>query len=65
LALITLGTLFNMIARSEFDTCLPPLQFAVFEGKPIFELKEDQEGSGKGIKKMQRIGLTEAAETWI
>ena len=25
LALITLGTLFNMIARSEFDTCLPPL----------------------------------------
>src|SRR5205814_8056807 len=23
LALITLGTLFNMIARSEFDTCLP------------------------------------------
>jgi hypothetical protein len=24
LALITLGTLFNMIARSEFDTCLPP-----------------------------------------
>src|SRR5438093_4749496 len=24
MALITLGTLFNMIARSEFDTCLPP-----------------------------------------
>ncbi|HLH30166.1 MAG TPA: DNA-directed RNA polymerase, partial [Terriglobia bacterium] len=24
LALITIGTLFNMIARSEFDTCLPP-----------------------------------------
>src|ERR1700680_52757 len=24
LALITLGTLFNMIARSEFETCLPP-----------------------------------------
>src|ERR1700674_4197951 len=24
LALITLGTLFNMIARSEFDTCFPP-----------------------------------------
>ena len=23
MALITLGTLFNMIARSEFDTCLP------------------------------------------
>src|SRR5216684_3868477 len=141
LALITLGTLFNMIARSEFDTCLPPritpvayeigqlcrierladlanhrevnvaeillfrnrtrkaakraadlaaivddeddwannfrayhlgeklislaLRFAVFEGKPIFETKEDQEGSGKGFKKMQRIALTEAAETWI
>jgi hypothetical protein len=24
LALITLGTLFNMISRSEFETCLPP-----------------------------------------
>jgi hypothetical protein len=24
MALITLGTLFNMIARSEFETCLPP-----------------------------------------
>src|SRR5438477_3645274 len=24
MALITIGTLFNMIARSEFDTCLPP-----------------------------------------
>jgi hypothetical protein len=24
LALISLGTLFNMIARSEFETCLPP-----------------------------------------
>src|ERR1700674_3308719 len=123
LALITLGTLFNMIARSEFETCLPPRitpvayeigqrcrierlidlanhrqvnvaelllprnrtrtaakradelaalvddkedwanksranhlgeklislarQFAVFEGKPIFEWKEDLEGSGK------------------
>ena len=141
LALITLGTLFNMIARSEFETCLPPritpaaydigqrcrierladlanhrevnvaeillsrnrnrnaakraaelaalvddeddwthnfrphhlgeklislaLQSAVFDGKPIFESKEDREGSGKGSKTMQRIGLTEAAETWI
>jgi DNA-directed RNA polymerase len=141
MALITIGTLFNMIARSEFDTCLPPritpvaheigqlcrierladlakhravdvaeillprnrnrnaakraaewaalvddendwannfrphhlgeklislaLRFAVFEGKPIFEAKEDREGSGKGLKKMQRIGLAEAAETWI
>ena len=141
LALITLGTLFNMIARSEFETCLPPritpvayeigqrcrierladlanhrevdvaeillprnrtrnaakraaemaavvddendwannfrayhlgeklislaLQFAVFDGKPIFELKEDHEGSGKGRKTMHRIGVTEAAETWI
>ncbi len=41
------------------------LQSAVFDGKPIFELKEDQEGSGKGLKTMQRIGVTEAAETWI
>src|SRR5205823_3870566 len=41
------------------------LRSAVFEGKPIFEAKEDREGSGKGLKKMQRIGLTEAAETWI
>jgi DNA-directed RNA polymerase len=141
MALITIGTLFNMIARSEFETCLPPritpvaheigqlcrierladlakhraadvaellltrnrnrnaakraaewaalvddendwannfrahhlgeklislaLRFAVFEGKPIFEAKEDREGSGKGLKKMQRIGMTEAAETWI
>src|SRR6266699_3567387 len=24
MALITIGTLFNMIARSEFETCLPP-----------------------------------------
>ena len=24
MALITLGTLFNMIAQSEFETCLPP-----------------------------------------
>jgi Autographiviridae RNA polymerase len=141
MALITLGTVFNMIARSEFDTCLPPritpvayeigqrcrierladlanhrevnvaevllsrnrnrnaakraaalaalvddeddwannfrahhlgeklislaLQTAVFDGKPIFELKEDHEGSGKGVKTMQRIGLTGVAETWI
>ena len=41
------------------------LQSAVFDGKPIFESKEEQEGSGKGLKRMQRIGLTEAAETWI
>src|SRR5205823_11124297 len=41
------------------------VKFAVFDGKPIFESKEDREGSGKGLKKMQRIGLTEAAETWI
>src|SRR5439155_9083886 len=137
LALITFGALFNMIAESEFETCLPPrmtpvaydigqrcrierlfdlakqrevnvaevllsrnrtrsaarraaelaalvddeddwanhfrayhlgeklislaLRCAVFEGKPIFELKEDREGSGKGFKTMQRIGLTEAA----
>src|SRR5229473_2905308 len=41
------------------------LRYAVFEGKPIFELKQDQESSGKGVKTMQRIGLTEVAETWI
>jgi DNA-directed RNA polymerase len=141
LALITIGTLFNMIARSEFETCLPPgitavgyeigqrcrierlfdlakhrevdvaeillprnrsrnaakraaalaavvddqddwannfrayhlgeklislaLRYAVFDDKPIFESKEHHEGSGKGFKTMHRIGLTEAAETWI
>jgi DNA-directed RNA polymerase, mitochondrial len=141
MALITIGTLFNMIARSEFETCLPPVitsvtheigqrcrierlvdlakhrevdvaelllgrnrnrnaakraadlaavvddkddwangfrayhlgeklvslarQFAVFDGKPIFDWKEGHEGSGKTYKKMQRIGLTEAAETFI
>src|SRR4029077_16903895 len=41
------------------------LQSAVFEGKPVFELKQDQESSGKGVKTMQRVGLTEVAETWI
>src|SRR5206468_11179437 len=41
------------------------LQHAVFEGKPIFEEKEDQESAGKGFKTMHRIALTEAAETWI
>ena len=141
MALITIGTLFNMIARSEFETCLaPPItsvaheigqlcrierfadlanhregdvaeillgrnrtrkaakraaewaalvddeedwannfrayhlgeklislarQFAVFDGTPIFESKEDHEGSGKAFKTTHRIGLTEAAETWI
>src|SRR5438105_3612027 len=125
MALITIGTLFNMIARSEIETCLPPritpvafeigqrcrierladlanhrevnvaeellsrnrnrnsakraarlaaavddeddwanksranhlgeklislaLQSAVFEGKPIFEAREDQLGSGKDL----------------
>jgi DNA-directed RNA polymerase len=141
MALITIGTLFNTIAQSEFDTCLPPritpvgreigqlcrierlsdldndravdvaglllprnrnhkaakraaawaklvddeedwinnfraehlglklislaLRYAVFDGKPIFEEREEREGSGKDIKKMQRIALTEVAETWI
>src|SRR5579883_3314481 len=141
MALITLGILFDMIGRSEFETCLPPritpiayeigqrcqierlfdlakhravdvaelllprnrtrkagkrakelaavvddpedwannfrayhlgaklislaLRYAVFEGNPIFVSKEDREGSGTDIKKTQRIGLTEAAETWI
>ena len=141
MALITFGTLFNMIARSEYEICLSPrktpvayeigqrcrierlvdlanhrevdvaeilrprnrtrnaprlaaqlaalvdneedwthnfrgyhlgeklislaLKFAVVEGKPIFESKEDHESSGKSIKTMQRIGLSEAAEAWI
>jgi DNA-directed RNA polymerase len=141
LALITIGTLFNMIARSEFETLLPPpltsaaqeigqvcrierfsdlandravdvaelligrnqsrnaakraaewaalvddaedwahnfrayhlgaklislaLRYAVFEGQPIFVLKEEREGSGKRFKTTHRIGMTEAAETWI
>ena len=141
MAFITIGILFNMIAQSEFDTCLPPRispvaheigqrcrlerladlanqrqvdvaelllgrnrtrkaakraaelaalvddkedwvnklrpyqlggklislarQFAVFEGQPVFVLKKDLEGSGKDIKKMRRIALTEAAEAWI
>src|SRR5438477_892515 len=141
MALITLDTLFNMIARSEFETLLPAgmtsvayeigqrcrierladlandrevdvaeillsrnrnrnaakraadlaarvddeddwankfrayhlgeklislaLQSAVFDGKPIFELKEVLEGSGKGFKTMHRIGLMEVAEIWI
>ena len=41
------------------------LRSAVFDGKPVFELKEHKEGSGKGFNTMHRIGLTEAAETWI
>src|SRR5215831_14778742 len=41
------------------------LRFAVFEGEPLFVSKESQEGSGKGFKTMQRIGLTEVAESWI
>jgi DNA-directed RNA polymerase len=137
MALITIGTLFNMIGESEYETCLPPritpvaqeigqlcrierhsdlekglavdlaklllgrnrsrnaakrakewsalvddeedwvnnsralhlglklislaLKYAVFDGKPIFEEKADQEDS----KTMLRIGLTEVAETWI
>jgi DNA-directed RNA polymerase len=141
LALITLQTLFNMIARSEFETLLSPriapvsyeigqrcrlqrlldlakqrhvnvaecllsrnrthkaatraaelaalvddendwstnfrayhlggklislaLQHAVFEGQPIFVEKRDIEGSGKNLRKMDRIGLTEIAEDWI
>jgi DNA-directed RNA polymerase len=140
-ALITIGTLFNMITQSEYETCLPPRitpvgyeigqlyrierladlandravnvaeilrsrnrgrdaakraakmaalvddeddwathfrayhlgeklislarRFAVFEGQPIFELKVDREASGKGLKTMQRIALTELAENWI
>src|SRR5438874_2458226 len=41
------------------------LQSAVFDGKPIFELKEVLEGSGKGFKTIHPIGLMEVAETWI
>src|ERR1051326_5940482 len=141
MALITIGTLFNLIARSEFDICLPPpitlvaqeigqlcrierfldlannravdvaelligrnrsrnaakraaawaalvddeddwahnfrayhlgaklislaLRYAVFGGNPIFELKEDRDGSGTAFKTTHRMGMTEAAETWI
>ena len=141
MALITIGTLFNMITRAEYETCLParitPIardigqrcrierlsdlaneramdvaellmgrnrnrkaakraaewaavvddpydwanknrahhlgeklvslarRFAVFEGKPIFELKGGLEGSGESLTTMRCIGLTEFAETWI
>jgi DNA-directed RNA polymerase len=141
LALITIGTLFNMITRSELETCLPPrltpityeigqlcrierfsdlanhravdvaelligrnrsrnaakraaawaalvddeddwahnlrayklgaklislaLRYAVFEGQPIFEYKEDQGGFGQDFRTPHRIGMTDAAETWI
>ncbi|HEY2383471.1 MAG TPA: DNA-directed RNA polymerase [Terriglobia bacterium] len=141
MALITIGTLFNMITRTEYETCLParitPIaydigqrcrierfsdlanqramdvagllrgrnlsrnaakraaewaalvddpydwasnnrahhlgeklvslarRFAVFEGKPIFELKSGLEGSGENLTTMRSIGLTEFAEAWI
>ena len=134
MAVITIGTLFNMIAQSEYETCLAPritpvareigqlcrierhsigrrvwrwtspsyccraikaakraaawaalvddeedwvtnsralhlggklislgLKYAVFDGKPIFEEKAEEEE----LKTMLRIGLTEVAETWI
>src|SRR5262249_29989282 len=41
------------------------LRFAQFDGQPIFQLKTEQESYGQGIKTMQRIGLTTAAEEWI
>jgi hypothetical protein len=37
------------------------LKYAVFDGKPIFEEKAEEEE----LKTMLRIGLTEVAETWI
>ena len=37
----------------------------LFDGAPMFELREDREGSGKSSKTMQRIAMTKAAETWI
>jgi hypothetical protein len=33
MALISIGTLFNMIARSEFETCLPPVITSVTHEK--------------------------------
>src|SRR6267143_1621289 len=52
MALITLGTLFNMIARSEFETCLPPRITPV-----AYDI-------GQRCR-IERLALTEAAETWI
>jgi hypothetical protein len=36
-----------------------------FDGQPVFELKKEQENYGRGIKTMQRIGLTTVAEDWL
>jgi DNA-directed RNA polymerase len=41
------------------------VQFACFEGQPVFELKTVREGSGKSTKTTQRVALTAAADDWI
>ncbi len=41
------------------------LQFARFDGQPIFEAKVTREGSGKRMKTPERIALTPAAAEWI
>ncbi len=41
------------------------LQFAKFDGQPVFEVKMSREGSGKRMKTTERIALTPAAAEWI
>ncbi len=41
------------------------IRHAEFDGQPVFELKKEQENYGRGIKTMQRIGLTTVAEDWL
>ena len=41
------------------------LQFARFDGQPIFETKTIRQGSGKQMKTIERIALTPAAAEWI
>ena len=41
------------------------VRFAVFDGQPIFELKNVRENSAQGTKTTQRIALTDTANDWI
>jgi DNA-directed RNA polymerase len=41
------------------------VQFARFDGQPVFELKTVREGSGKRTKTTHRVALTTAANDWI
>ena len=41
------------------------LQFARFDGQPVFGAKITREGSGKRMKTTERIALTPAAADWI